>query len=112
MAWLLVRHHVQCSEFGCKEMTPLGVFTSLSAAKAERARLNKLRKVEIERRAPGLIGNEYLRFTCGRGYVMGTHDDESALNYAGYGVPTFGIVPVTVDLEIKGLLLFEVASGG
>jgi hypothetical protein len=89
------------SEERCRVVTALAVYTSHSAAKAERARLNRLRAEEVARRAARLIGRHYWKISpSGARMTDAIHDEKSATLYAGYEVPVIGIVTVVCDAEV------------
>lgn len=98
------------SEERCRVVTPLAVYTSHSKAKAERARLNRLRAEEVATRAATLIGRQYWRVNgSGEMVADARHDQASATTFAGYAVPVIRLITVPCDTEVAdGAEVFRV----
>ena len=97
------------SEERCRVVTPIAVYTTHSKAKAERARLNRLRVAEVEARAANLIGRQYWKLSkSGATMTDAVHDQASATVYAGYEVPVIRLETVPCDAEVAdGAELFR-----
>lgn len=88
------------SEDRCTVTATLGVYTSHSRAKTERARLNKIRAAEVTLRASRLVGRDYFK-PKGQAYVSyEKHTEASARKYAEYEVPRLRIVTTETDAEV------------